>query len=66
MSRSSEDKLRAWVQDRVREHGTIDKAWPRDEFTIHAWRELCRHLNIGTGKAGTLQEALEKVAELAG
>ena len=64
---SNEDALRAWVQARVDEHGSVDKAWPRDQFTSRAWRELCEHLGIAASKkAASLEEALKRLAELAG
>ncbi len=61
-----EEKLRAWVEERVKQHGSIDKAWPRDEMTMRAWRELCGHLGIVyAGKARDLEAALARVADLA-
>lgn len=67
MKPSSEDKLRAWCQARVDEHGNIQRSTP-PEFTQRAWAELCRHLGVSTKsvKARTLEEALARVAELAG
>ena len=57
----------AWVRARVTEAGTIDAAKP-DDFTVQAWRKLCKHYGVSSvrlGRASTLEEALKKVAELA-
>jgi hypothetical protein len=65
---SEEEKLRAYIEARVLEYGNIQASTP-PEFTQRAWRDLCRHFGVtgaGPRKARTLEEALVRVAELAG
>lgn len=67
MSQREHDRERAWVQARVEQYGSIDAARPRDDFTRSAWRDLCAHYQINTkAKAASLEEALLRLAELAG
>ena len=56
-----QEQLRAHVQARVDETGSVDAARPVEEFTERAWRELCKHLGVVSKpkKARNLEEALE-------
>ena len=67
MSRSAEEKQRAWVQARVQQFGGIDRSCP-DDFTMHGWRKVCAHYGVKfrKDKASSLDEALRRVADLAG
>ena len=58
------DDIRAWVQARVDEAGSIDDSRPAD-FTQAAWRAACKELGVTAKpkKAATLEEALQRLAE---
>lgn len=61
-----EDTQRAWVEARVREHGSIQRATP-EGFTERAWATLCKHYGVQArpAKARNLEEALRALADLA-
>lgn len=58
------EDVRAWVQARVDEAGSISASRPSD-FTQSAWRAVCKELGVAAKpkKVNTLEEALKKLAE---
>ncbi len=57
----NQQKIKAWIQARVDTYGGVDKARPKDKFTLKAWRELCRHLDVRltpTKRGQTLEDAI--------
>ena len=59
-----QDDIRAWVQARVDEAGSVNDSRPAD-FTQKAWRQVCKELGVSArgNKVSTLEEALKRLAE---
>lgn len=61
MSAPKVDK--AWVQARVNECGSVDKARP-EGVSQDTWRDVCRKLKVSTRKRDTeLEAALKALAD---
>jgi DNA-binding CsgD family transcriptional regulator len=57
-------QIRDWVQERIDQMGGVDIARPKEQFTLTAWRALCKHLGVGKKrkkKALTIEESMDLI-----